>query len=545
MKISLSPGFLLLLAGSQAAVSTAVEEKTLLRRGSTVAAERKLADHPHTSESQSFPGNHHPMQETTHQARSNGYKYPPQNSYAPPKAYGYGYGYEDPKPTPVPTPRPTPRPTPDPTPRPTPSPTRPPTERPTTRPTTLRPTPQPTPQPTHSPTPRPTTAFPSPAPSPAPSPSPTQEPSSEPSPAPSPEPSSSPSGVPSANPTISSAPSSNEPTTSQEPSENPTQSAEPSENPTQSAEPSENPTQSAEPSENPTQSAEPSANPTIDSVTIAQFVCAPENEDELGVLCELIQANPLIFNLLDDNLINIPRTQLDALEAILAGAIDTAINVPGLPDFEFLEGLNDLPGINRGIGGRKLQQLPDLTLFAPNNEAFVRLLQREINALFDLQVPEVVAYFNALGVDFLENSVLVNEFFLGPNGNLFLTEILLTHVVGQELSERDLKCSRIIQMLNGEETATECRRVANTGRVKKFQVGGGNTVRNLAKIINPDNIASNGVVHIVNNVILPDFRFPDIPDIEIFIPQPIFVVQGPPGIPIPDLGVPVLFQPQP
>lgn len=225
-----------------------------------------------------------------------------------------------------------------------------------------------------------------------------------------------------------------------------------------------------------------------DLLTIAEVVCAPRNANVFANLCTAIQAAPGIYDLLDDNL------GFDFINGIF---------VIGIPD--------RIPVVD-GRGGRKLQgNARGLTLFAPNNEAFTRLLRRRINTLFNQAVPEVVSYFQGLGVDIVVDTGIVENFFFSVDGQFFLRQLLLEHIVGRELPEMKLTCNRVITMLSNGETATQCIRNNNNKIVRKNQVGEGNNQRNAPRIINADVGALNGVIHVVNNVILPQrFLLPDV-----------------------------------
>lgn len=80
--------------------------------------------------------------------------------------------------------------------------------------------------------------------------------------------------------------------------------------------------------------------------------------------------------------------------------------------------------------------------------------------------------------------------------------VLLYHAVGEVLFSTDLVCApgegSSVEMVNGLFTTTEC-----SGSTGIFQTGTGNTVLNAPRIIAVDIEACNGVIHVVNNVILP------------------------------------------
>jgi len=512
MKASVSLGVLCLLGGSHLATISAAETETK-RLNLRHVNKRKLEHHgnghavnevpvpsfprPDPNNPQPAPNNPRPapvisMREHVSGGSGGGY------GMAEPAyesgivhgkaelAYGHHepeYGHQDPYGYPVPTDRPTPVPTPRPTDRPTPYPTYKPTPHPTTRPPSPAPSPQPSPEP-------------SPDPSPAPSPEPSPAPSPEPSPAPSPEPSDS--------PTISDEPSSFEPSESLEPSEEPTTSEEPSESPTTSEEPSEQPTQSEEPSEQPTGSEEPTQSTEL---TIAEFICADANRFFLGNLCTVINAAPGIFAILNNDFIfdfaefqDIPDFDVNILQVQFQNYIPPIVGNVQFPDF----------------GGRNLQNRRQknrkITMFAPDNEALNNLLRRNIQDLFNANRPEVVAYFGGMEINIIDNIARINDFIFSDVGRVILNEILLTHIVlNKEVAFNKLKCKKMLEMLNGQVTVTDCdQRVSgNIRSIHKFQVGEGNDPNDpRPKIIGQDFLASNGVLHVVNEVILPNLRVP-------------------------------------
>jgi len=416
-----------------------------------------------------------------------------------------------PRPTPRPSPEPTPRPTPDPTPvptrrktpEPTPYPTKPPypyPKPPYTKPTypkrasvrtpeptrtpTKNPTPEPTPRPTSPPTPAPTrspssrpsnqpstrspTDFPTAAPSSEPSSSPTAVPSRNPTDEPSANPSSSPSASPSAEPSQepSLEPSDTPTLDPSQSSENPTQSEEPSENPTNSEEPSENPTNSEEPSENPTNSEEPSElltltdQPTdllteeqtqIDFFNFVEIICDAQNAEFFGILCDIIQQLPEIESRLGD-------------------------------------------GVGRKLkgGGNVMDDSERFTVFAPTNEAF-----RRLKLPFDVESEEFTTEEKRILHRIVRYHVLANN---------------------KVLSFDELDCNGMLQTLNGEKIQTRCSTNKKL-RIQKFQVGNASSAfdgpsdgfvlgKREPKIVSKNIIASNGILHAIDNVILPNLDIP-------------------------------------
>mmetsp|Transcript_23262 Transcript_23262/g.47409 ORF Transcript_23262/g.47409 Transcript_23262/m.47409 type:complete len:316 (+) Transcript_23262:1439-2386(+) len=309
------------------------------------------------------------------------------------------------------------------------------------------PTPNPTPEPTFHPTTQPPTRTPTAYPSRSPSASPSKEPSTEPTAAPSPPPSPEPSSGPT--PMASSDEPSENPTATEEPSENPTQSEEPSENPTASEEPSELPTQSEEPTE---LAAEPTDSPTSNFLSLYDIVCLEGNQLLFGTFCEVIDL------------------------------------IPGMPEFL---------GKGDGSGGRKLQfSNRRYTLFAPTNAAFKNS---------DLELPDLKGN-------------------LTEDDTKLLKFIATYHIIGNNnvLTFDELTCDRRYTMFNGVQTQTRCStklKGRNSGVQEKYQIGtnssafsSSNTNPNLifvltqsdSKIVNKEIFASNGILHPVNRLILPD-----------------------------------------
>ena len=83
-----------------------------------------------------------------------------------------------------------------------------------------------------------------------------------------------------------------------------------------------------------------------------------------------------------------------------------------------------------------------------------------------------------------------------------LKDVILMHFhLGDELYKDDLehRCTHLLKMANGDYTRTICK---DDGR-KLFQKGNGNLDDDRPKIIEFDHEAWNGVVHTVDEVILP------------------------------------------
>jgi len=108
----------------------------------------------------------------------------------------------------------------------------------------------------------------------------------------------------------------------------------------------------------------------------------------------------------------------------------------------------------------------EITLFAPTNDAF-----------------------EALPTELAE--AIVSDLDL-------LSTVLLSHAVPGYIFSTDLECGAEISMINGAETTTLCA----DGNI--FQTGAGNGFVSLPQIIAPDGDTCNGVIHAINQVIIPD-----------------------------------------
>ena len=105
-------------------------------------------------------------------------------------------------------------------------------------------------------------------------------------------------------------------------------------------------------------------------------------------------------------------------------------------------------------------------MFAPTNNAFVRAMDHE------------------------------PHYFMGRNS--CVEHVLLFHAVaGQELYASDLECTHRYEMANGEDSRHVCR-----GH-DVFQKGAGNSDNRRPEIIDTDIRTCNGVIHIVDEVMLP------------------------------------------
>lgn len=106
------------------------------------------------------------------------------------------------------------------------------------------------------------------------------------------------------------------------------------------------------------------------------------------------------------------------------------------------------------------------TLFAPTNDAFANLGDTFANALLDFSL---------------------------------LEDILLYHVVDEVYFLKDFECNKKMRMANGKSTRTLC-----VGE-SIFQIGKGNNEWDaLPQLVSADGEACRGVLHVINQVILPE-----------------------------------------
>ena len=133
-----------------------------------------------------------------------------------------------------------------------------------------------------------------------------------------------------------------------------------------------------------------------------------------------------------------------------------------------------------GLWETVLEPSADLTLFAPTDRAFNNLGDEKLKELFDK--PEL------------------------------LKKILLYHVVGCTVTSRNIaamKTSHItVPTLSGDSTLELILRFRRI-----FVKGDGNNRKNLPRVIKRDTRATNGVIHVIDEVILPRPSAADLPTI--------------------------------
>ena len=95
-----------------------------------------------------------------------------------------------------------------------------------------------------------------------------------------------------------------------------------------------------------------------------------------------------------------------------------------------------------------------------------------------------------------------------------LNNVFIFHAVaGQPVYSTDLECKETIEMANGDDSRTVCR------GDKIHQKGSLNSREQMPEIVTVDIEACNGVVHLVNQVMLPKVKYLDVCEGEELAPQ--------------------------
>ena len=164
-----------------------------------------------------------------------------------------------------------------------------------------------------------------------------------------------------------------------------------------------------------------------------------------------------------------------------APSANTIANIAcSTPDFSTLCALVVAAGLDDDLSGPG-----PFTVFAPTNAAFDALL-----AALGITLPP--------DLDDLDPALLAT-----------ITDILLYHVViGSVILKMELKCDGHVDTArdpaNGDvDSQTQCLFVGND-EISFFQIGDGTLPLLPPQIVGFDIMATNGVIHVVNNVILPD-----------------------------------------
>ena len=210
------------------------------------------------------------------------------------------------------------------------------------------------------------------------------------------------------------------------------------------------------------------------STSIDDIVCNDAFERVFGVFCRLVNLFPDLVLMLGGDVSVIvleePEVVLDQITIIMARS-----DVRKLDENEEEQYLiaaiieNEKNNMKEDVTVELIDFLSRITVFVPTNNAF-RSLPREV-------LDSLVA----------------------PGSLDALEDILRYHIIGTEVYFNQLVCDEQRVMENGEKTTTECKADGF-----KYQVGIGNLIEDEPRIVETNILADNGVIHVVDQVILPD-----------------------------------------
>jgi len=151
----------------------------------------------------------------------------------------------------------------------------------------------------------------------------------------------------------------------------------------------------------------------------------------------------------------LPPTKLEAAPTV--DLVDLASSVPALSTLVAAVVAGDLATTLKSAG--------PFTVFAPTNDAFSALPAGTVDSL------------------------------LKPENKAQLVDILTYHVLPSQVLSKDLKAFQVVKSVEGKPLI-----VSNVG---KYGVFVGSDLKNLKQVTGADNLATNGVAHIINGVMLP------------------------------------------
>jgi len=134
----------------------------------------------------------------------------------------------------------------------------------------------------------------------------------------------------------------------------------------------------------------------------------------------------------------------------------------------------ELPSESQGILQSLIeeQDVKQWTLFAPTDDAFTAI-EDELGILTEEEIGRI-ALFHIIGGGGAERDDVPDNF----------------------VSYEQLECTKIYQMLSGDNSRTKCVKDGDTDLLEKFQKGGGNKKNgNLPRIIDADIRGCNGIVY--------------------------------------------------
>jgi uncharacterized surface protein with fasciclin (FAS1) repeats len=234
----------------------------------------------------------------------------------------------------------------------------------------------------------------------------------------------------------------------------------------------------------------------INIITV-DVICSPANTNVFGFFCDALQLFPDIVAFLQDGCLFDDDDDDDNTRALSESDGNDATDAATV----------DVEEEQNEEGTRDLQlQNNRFTVFAPNNQAFTKVLSSQLDTLFLApQSDFVITYFSNERENIYGrlNDYTVRSFFFNDKrlGSFLLRQIILTHIYDRKLRFDQLGCNTAYNMLSGVRTVTGC---VNTND-NKFQIGEGNLQQsqNFPRIIRKNIKASNGIIHEVNNIILP------------------------------------------
>jgi len=194
---------------------------------------------------------------------------------------------------------------------------------------------------------------------------------------------------------------------------------------------------------------------TRDNRTIADYICAEENENVTGLFCKLTKASPEIFALLNGT---ITLTEYYDLVAIPGSSKNTSNSTSNSTSEDSDLISSDLFGVIPRPFGRRLQNNTQFTVFPVDNLGVQQLTRRSTNELYNSGDPVVETYFRGTGTNIMDDDAKVDEFIYGPSGRLVRDDFIATAIAVDEIDLNGLNCKTEISMLSNKKVRTECSR---------------------------------------------------------------------------------------
>jgi uncharacterized surface protein with fasciclin (FAS1) repeats len=290
----------------------------------------------------------------------------------------------------------------------------------------------------------------------------------------------------------------------------------------------------------------------LDDPTVSITVFAPNNDafnavaEILPTLTEEQISNILLYHAApgevfavdlvcgaDLEMINgqVTQTQCPVANAILQ--VGTGNTEPGLPqiteiDIEACNGIvhvvnnvilpeltpNAVPSLTASSSELNLRQCTTISQLVCNTLGFETLCSLLVQTGLDSVLDDPAAEFTVFAPNNGAFDAIASVLPLLTQEDI--TDVLLYHSVAGKVVSADFVCGADVEMVNGQFTQTQCPLEDVI-----FQVGTGNMEPNIPQIITVDVDACNGVVHIVNNVVLPRPAGPTQPPVPTQSPVPV------------------------